>query len=171
MADSTITNLSTFVNDINRLFSENLDYSLKGLPTTLWLLPLCNFLMSPKNKNAVLLYGAICITIIGSLTSSIQDQNFLKNIPSFHGMALGYFAGYAIFKSVSDAQTAYILSSIVFCLILTIFLTAKLYGIKNVSHNILNVGGGCILGIFIGCIFSYLEQKSSKNCSDNSDKN
>ncbi len=170
MSNSNQSNiLKQFSGDVSKQYSNNIGRLVKSLPSNLLILPLCIFLMSPSQSNAIFLYGAIFLSLMGMITTrevGIDEPDFIRNVPSFHGMALGYYAGYMTLQSFYKSKTAYVLSSVVFCIILSVILAAKLYGSDAAGKNILNVGGGTLIGFFVGCLFSYFEVKSKDNCPD-----
>lgn len=168
MSQEFVGNLANFKDSVMIQYGSNIDYLAKSLPSNLLIFPLCNFLMSPSQSNAIFLYGALFLTVLGIVTSNASGtgEEFLKNMPSFHGMALGYYAGYKTLQSAYEGKTAYVLSSVVFCIILTIILTAQLYGMDTAGKNILNVGLGSIIGFFTGCLFSHFEYKTREDCPE-----
>ena len=156
-----ITIMKQHFESIKYQYIANYDLFIKSLPTSILLIPLIIFLLSPSISRGVYLFGAIFISVISLTFTPISDpNNFITNYPSFHGLVLGYVVGYLLVENILLSKLGSMLSTGVMGLIMCSVLVLSLYNDSEVSKQILNVGLGWILGILVGGFFSYAEHKA-----------
>ena len=146
---------------ILRQYVDNYDYFVKSLPTALLMIPLALFFLSPNESRGIYLFGAIFTVIVGLIfTPSSGGEHFMKNYPSFHGLAIGYAVGYLLMENIILEKAGSMLSSGVMGLLLLGIASASLTGGNVVYKDMLYIGIGWLLGIVIGMFFSYAEFKT-----------
>lgn len=159
---SNINDISDILINIKNSYHNNIRLVVMSMPSLIWLIPLISFIMIPSQEKSIFLYGAVCITLLGMITTPkniANELNFTSNFPSFHGMVLGYLAGYNTLKAFYNYETGYGFSTIVLTIILGVFITGYLYGFDNISDKILSISLGIFTGIIIGALFAHIESK------------
>ena len=170
MGGDLLAHLKILFDSVLRIYNIDIGKSIESITTSIWLFPLCFFFLSPSYERATFLYGAIFVTLLGLICTPPLASDFMSNNPSFHGMALGYIAGYSAMDSIDASDPGYALASIVFCIILMIFLTAGLYGLNNVGKEIVRVGLGTLVGFGSGMAFSYANIQTRNTSQDSNEK-
>ena len=145
---------------ILRQYVDNYDYFVKSLPTALLMIPLALFFLSPNESRGIYLFGAIFTVIVGLIFTPSGGEHFMKNYPSFHGLAIGYAVGYLLMENIILEKAGSMLSSGVMGLLLLGIASASLTGGNVVYKDMLYIGIGWLLGIVIGMFFSYAEFKT-----------
>lgn len=158
---SNSSQLTEKLTSIKKQYVENAYSFVNGIPTALILIPLTLFLLSPSSDRGIFLFGAIFTSIVALVfTPPSGGNNFSNNYPSFHGLALGYVIGYSLMENILLSKVGSMLSSCVMGMIVGVGMTVALSTNATIANEMLHVGVGWILGIFIGMFFSYIQFKS-----------
>jgi hypothetical protein len=148
------TMFSKKLDSIKKQLGENYKQMITGIPTAFILIPLVIFLLNPSESQGIFMFGVVFTSIVALIFTPNEGSNFLKNKPSFHGLALGYLVGWFLMDNIQKSKLGSMLSAIVFGLLLVIILTASLDS-EHVWKLLLKIGIGFLLGIFIGMFFSF----------------
>lgn len=161
-AKKEASKLAKVVQAIKTQYIENYKSFITGVPTALVAVPLTLFFLSPSASRGVFLFGAIFASIVALIFTPTGGNNFLKNSPSFHGIALGYIVGYLLMENIQKSELGTLLSTCVMGIMLVIVLTVSMFDSSVVFRELLHVGIGWIVGIFIGLFFSFTNHQTTK---------
>lgn len=144
-------------------YIENYKSFIMGVPTALVMIPLTLFFLSPSADRGIFLFGAIFASIVALIfTPPVGGNNFLKNNPSFHGIALGYIVGYLLMENIQKAELGSLLATSVMGVMLVTVLTVSMFDSSAMFRELLHVGIGWFIGIFIGLFFSFTNHQTNK---------
>lgn len=160
------SHLSKMIETIKSQYTENYKVFIKGIPTALIVVPLTLFFLSPSASRGIFLFGAIFSSIVALLFTPIGGSHFLKNQPSFHGIALGYLCGYLLMENIIKSNLANLLSTVIMGIILTVVLTLSVFDSSSIYRELLHVGLGVIIGTCLGMIFSYFSSQNEREIEE-----
>lgn len=147
---------------IKQQYIGNYKAFINGIPTAFVLIPLTMFFLSPSASRGIFLFGAIFASIVSLVFTPIGGTHFIKNYPSFHGIALGYLVGYLLMESMIKSKLGSLLSTVVMGMILVVLLTVSIFEKSSIYRELLHVGIGAIIGTFVGMLFSFISHQNSK---------
>lgn len=156
------TKLAKVFKSIKNQYIENYKSFITGVPTALVIIPLTLFFLSPSASRGIFLFGAIFASIVALIFTPVGGNNFLTNSPSFHGITLGYIVGYLLMESIQKSELGSLLSTCVMGIMLVVVLTVSMFDSSSVFRELLHVGIGWIIGIFIGLFFGYCNHQTLK---------